>query len=67
MDFSELSHFATMQVKLCVPGFLLVANPNNSVKNWKKTSFYFLHEKTFYLQKRFYMIHSRFRMGVTVP
>ena len=35
MDFSDLSHFATMQVKLYVPGFLVVANPNNSVKNGK--------------------------------
>ena len=54
MDFSDLSHFATMQVKLYVLGFLVVANPNNSVKNGKnlvllytKTFFYFFNKFDF--------------------
>ena len=46
MDFSDLSHFATMQVKLYVSGFLVVTNPNNSVKKRKK-NFVLLYTKTF--------------------
>ena len=62
---SSPSYVANMQVKQYVPGFLVVTNPNNSVKNWKN---FFCTKKLFiFLQKWLNMIHSGTSMGVTMP
>ena len=48
---SSPSYVANMQVKLYVPGFLVVTNPSSSVKkNWKKT-FCFFAQKNFLFHK----------------
>ena len=46
MDFSDPSHFATMQAMKCILGFPGAANSNNSMKNVYKKLFIFFFTKT---------------------